>query len=129
MEKIVIVLFFILAVFSVAFSATSDVEDVNTVVKIWTEIQEYVSAQEFFYGSNEENDHHTEYVSLEILAHYGITNPDDYVVAVLGTLEYRPIILLVAFELNGIEYKRSFKIKHVKEKEIKDGCDDPSRCA
>jgi hypothetical protein len=128
MEKIVIVLFFILAVFSVAFSATSDVEDVNTVVKIWTEIQEYVNAQEFFYGIDT-NDHHTEYVATEILAHYGITKKEDYIVGVLGTLERRPIILLVAFELNGIEYKRSFKIKHVKEKEIKDGCDDSSRCA
>jgi hypothetical protein len=128
MEKIVIVLFLILAVFSVAFSASWDVEDVNTVVKIWTKIQEYVDTQEFFYGK-ELNQRHTDYVVYEILANYGITDAEDYIVGVIGTLEYRPVTLLVAFELNGEQYRRTFKIKHVKEKEIKDGCDDTSRCA
>ena len=128
MKNIIITLFFILAVFSVAFSATSDVEDINNVVKIWTEVQEYVDVQEFFYGLDT-NKHHTDYVAIEILEHYGITKPGDYVVAVLGNTEYRPLFLIVSFELNGAEYKRAFKIKHVKEKDIKDGCDDPGRCA
>lgn len=128
MKNIIISLCLILAVFSVAFSTTSDVEDVDTVLKIWTEVQEYVDAQEFSYGFDT-NVHHTEYVASEILAHYGITKPKDYVVAVIGTIEHRPLFLLVIFELNGEEYKRAFKIRRVKEEDIKDGCDDPSRCA
>jgi len=121
--KIIMLLLFVLAMFSVAFSASTDIDDINTAVKIWTEVQEYINTHDFYYGVGT-NQHHADYVADNILYKYGVTETEDYFIGVLGTPDYRPEVLIVVFELNGLQYKRVFKIKNV----VKESCDDPGRC-
>jgi len=125
LNNIVIFLLFTLASFSIAFSATTDVDDVNTVIKIWKEVQVYVDTSTFYYGMSH-NEVHTKHIADKILGKYGLEH-DDYIVGVIGTLkEKKPLYVIVSFELNDQEYEKIFIIKNVK---FKDGCDDPNNCA
>lgn len=110
--------------FSVAFSATTDIDDINTIIKIWKEVNTYVDSSTFYYGM-ETNQHHTEYIAEKILGKYGLKS-DDLLVAVVGTIEYKPLYVAVMINLNGEEYRKIFEIKNVK---FKDGCVDPNNCA
>lgn len=117
------ILLFVLAIFSIAFSASTDVDDVKTVVKIWVEVQEYVDTYDFYYGIGT-NQHHADYVAEKILLKYGIIDTEDYFIGIYGTDDYEPKALIVVFDLNGVQYKRAFKIKNI----VKESCDDPGRC-
>ena len=125
LNNIVIFLLFTLASFSIAFSATTDVDDVNTVVKIWKEVQVYVDTSTFYYGMGV-NQHHTDYIGHKILGKYGIKKSEDYIVGVIGTPDYKPLYVAVIFVMNGQEYEKIFEIKNV---ELKDGCEDLNNCA
>jgi hypothetical protein len=127
MKKLVISLFFILAVFSIAFSATSEepnqAPQVNAVVKLWKDIQEYVDTHEFTYWYT--NDHHVEYIVKNIFSKYGIFKEDDFFIAVMGEPGTgRPIAVMVILEYGGEQYSKNFTIKNVKE-----DCDDTGNCA
>lgn len=127
MKKLAISLFLILAVFSVSFSATSEELDqapeVNVVVRLWKDIQEYVDTHEFTYWYT--NDHHVEYIVKNIFSKYGIFKEDDFFIAVMGEPGTgRPIALTVIIEYGDEQYIKNFIIKNVKE-----NCDDPGRCA
>lgn len=124
LNRIVIFLLFTLASFSIAFSATSDIDDINKVIKIWKEVQVYVDTSIFYYGIDH-NKFHTEYIAEKILGKYGLEH-DDYVVGVIGNTDYKPLYVIVVFGLNGQEYEKIFIIKNV---ELKSGCEDGNNCA
>jgi len=124
MNRIVIFLLFMLASFSIAFSTTSDMEDVDTIVKIWKEIKVYVDTSEFGYWYT--NDHHIDNIVV-ILRVNGITDKENYWIAVMGDSSGKPVHVLVQIKLNGNPYKHEFIIKNVNRK---GGCEsDPSGCA
>ncbi len=127
-NKIVIALFFILASFAIAFSATTDVEDVDIVVKIWKEVQVYVDTNEFGYYYT--NDHHIDKI-FDILKRNGIIGKKDYWIAVLGEHGTgKPVAVIVQIQLNGNEYLHKFEIKNVKPKgESEPACENTGSCA
>ena len=126
LNNIVIFFLFTLASFSIAFSATSDIDDINTVIKIWKEIQVYVDTSTFYYGMDN-NQFHTVHIAEKILGKYGITDFDNYTVAVVGkTEDLKPLYVIVVFLYNGQEYEKVFIIKNV---EFKHGCEDGNNCA
>ena len=130
MNRIAIFLLFMLASFSIAFSATSEepdqAPDVRVIVQLWKDIQEYVDTHEFGYWYT--NDHHVEYIIENILKNYGIIGTDEYFVVVMGIIDTgRPYVLIVVVNYKGEEYSKNFIIKHIKPK---GGCEgDPGKCA
>lgn len=125
MNRIVIAILFLIASFAIAFSSTSDIQDIEVVVKIFKEVQEYVDTHEFGYYYT--NDHHVEYIGKNIFEKNGISHVD-FLVIVFGELGTgKPTSVYITFELNGEEYSKTFKIKNVKPK---GGCEgDPGKCA
>ena len=127
MNRIVIFLFFMLASFSIAFSATTENEDlapqVRVMVQVWKDIQNYVDTHEFGYYYT--NDHHVEYIVKNILNKYGIVEEDDYYIAIMGDVDTgRPIAMMVIVQYAGEQYSKNFMIKNVKV-----NCDDTGKCA
>ena len=127
MNRIVIFLFFMLASFSIAFSATTENEDlapqVRVMVQVWKDIQNYVDTHEFGYYYT--NDHHVEYIVQNILNKYGIVEEDDYYIAIMGDVDTgRPIAMMVIVQYAGEQYSKNFMIKNVKV-----NCDDTGKCA
>jgi len=127
MNRIVIFLLFMLASFSIAFSATSEEPDqapeVKVMVQIWKEIQEYVDTHEFGYWYT--NDHHVEYIVKNIFNKYGIVDKDQYFIGVMGMPGTgKPIAVMVIVEYGDEHYSKNFMIKNVKK-----DCDDPGSCA
>ena len=114
-----------MASFSIAFSATTETDDINTVIKIWKEIDTYVKESTFYYGIGT-NQYHVDHIAKEILGKYGIKKYEDYIIGVVGTPDLKPLIVVVIFVLNDQEYERTFEIKNV---DSKSGCEDINNCA
>lgn len=116
-------MFLITSAFSVAFSTQSDMDEVNTVVKIWQEIQEYADTHNFIVGIGGSNQQHTDYIGKKILGKYNISK-DNYFIGVFGDENFVPQSLIVIINMNETDYKRVFIIKNI----VEDKCNDPGKC-